>query len=143
MTEFVPEYGRTLWEERQGRLGFDDLLLIGRTQIAREEEAALSAVRFLFCDTSPLTTLFYCRHLFGASAPELEELAERRYDLTVLCVPDFPFVQDGTRQEAPFRDLQHSWYLRELGLRGAKQIQVTGSVAARVEQVSRALELGG
>lgn len=76
-TTHVAEYGRELWEQRGGQLDFDDLLEIAREQVRREETALLDPAirRFLFCDTTPLTTLFYLNELFNRAAPELESLA--------------------------------------------------------------------
>lgn len=93
------------------------------------------ARRYLVCDTSPLTTLFYSRHLFGRVEPELELLAERAYALHVLCAPDFPFQQDGTRQDEAFRALQHAWYRAELARRGWPWVEVAGTVAERIQRV--------
>ncbi len=138
----VTEFGRELWVQRGGRLEFDDLLTIGRTQVANEERAARQANRFLICDTSPLTTLFYSRELFGRADPELEQLACRPYRAVVLCAPDFPFVQDGTRQDAAFRERQHRWYLQELERRGLPFRVVEGPLEARVQAVRRQL-VGG
>lgn len=135
----VEEYGRTLWEDQDGHLSFEDLERIATTQIAMEEAAAERAVRYLFCDTSPLTTLFYSHQMFGRAAPALVELARRPYDATFLCVPDFEFVQDGTRREPEFRQRGHEWYVRELAARGIDYGLCTGSLAERVEQVRAAL----
>jgi NadR type nicotinamide-nucleotide adenylyltransferase len=139
-TRHVPEYGRELWEERKGDLRFEDMRTIATAQVAREEEEAGKAFRYLFCDTSPLTTLLYTRRLFHRSDPVVEELAERPYDLTVLCEPDFAFVQDGTRQDARFRDTQHAWYVDELTRRGTPWLQVGGNVPERVSAVASHLE---
>ena len=137
----VSEYGRELWELKKGALVFDDMLQIAERQIAAEEEAAGRANRYLFCDTSPLTTLFYSNHLFGRAEPALELLAGRPYDLTVLCEADFPFVQDGTRQSESLRSIQHNWYLRELADRAIPFLLVTGSVADRVRTVGKGLKM--
>jgi NadR type nicotinamide-nucleotide adenylyltransferase len=136
----VPEFGRELWEEKRGILCLEDMLHIAETQVRREEQMVLSADRYLFCDTSPLTTLFYSQHLFRQADPELERLAQREYDLTILCAPDFPFVQDGTRQPETFRTYQHDWYLRELERRKIRYHLVTGSVQERIRQISAVLE---
>jgi len=138
-TNHAPEFGRELWVERSGNLTFDDLLLIGKTQVEREQRLAEHSDRYLFCDTSPLTTLFYCLDQFGTASPELERLADRNYALTALCAPDFDFVQDGTRREPEFRLKQHEWYVRELQRRGVPYIEVRGSVEARIEQVTTEL----
>ena len=134
-TVHAAEYGRELWEKRNGALEFEDMLHIGERQIAAEERASLHASKFLFCDTSPLTTLFYSQHLFQRADPKLERLAGRHYDHIVLCEPDFAFVQDGTRQDDVFRQRQHDWYLAELSRRGLCYLAVSGSIGERVDQV--------
>ena len=138
-TAWVAEYGRELWESQDGILAYDDLLKIGTEQLRREAAAAGQARRWLFCDTSPLTTYFYCVEMFGKAEAQLLELAGHGYDLVVLCAPDFPFIQDGTRRDDGFRVRQHAWYRAELARRGIAHVDVTGSVGDRVSQVARAL----
>jgi NadR type nicotinamide-nucleotide adenylyltransferase len=138
-TTYVPEYGRELWETKGGRLDFGELVSIARVQIERESLLAEQARRWLVCDTSPLTTLFYSQELFGSADPELVALAERHYDRVLLCKPDFEFVQDGTRRDTAFREHGHRWYQAELAKRGVPFIQVGGSVQARVEAAVAAL----
>lgn len=138
-TRHAAEYGRELWEEQGGVLAYDDLLRIGRTQVAREQALAGQCQRYLVCDTTPLTTLFYCRELFGRAEAELEHLAERRYQHLFLCADDFPFVQDGTRQDETFRRRQNQWYEQELDRRGWEFTCLRGSLLQRIEQVLRHL----
>ncbi|HEY1052337.1 MAG TPA: AAA family ATPase [Prosthecobacter sp.] len=139
-TQQVDEYGRELWELKDGKLEYGDMLHIGQAQVLREDEAAGRANRFLFCDTSPLTTLFYSHAMFGMAEAELERLAARPYALHVLCTPDFPFVQDGTRQDETFRMRQDAWYRSELERQGLRWIEVGGPVDERVRQVEAALD---
>ncbi|WP_215407847.1 AAA family ATPase [Janthinobacterium sp. JC611] len=138
-TEWVAEYGRELWEGQDGVLAYDDLLKIGREQLRREAQALLAARRWLFCDTSPMTTYFYCVEMFGRAEQELAQLAEHRYDLVLLCAPDFPFIQDGTRRDEDFRARQHAWYQAELARRGIAFVEVSGPVDDRVRQVAQLL----
>lgn len=138
-TAWVPEYGRELWEAKDGNLAFDDLLAIAREQVSRERLACRAARRWLVCDTSPLTTLLYCRELFARAEPELERLARRAYDRVFLCAPDFPFVQDGTRRDEAFRQHQHQWYLRELTARGVQFQLLEGSPDQRLAEALRVL----
>ena len=138
-TFHAAEYGRELWEEKKGALAFEDLRHIAEIQVVREAEIAQRANEFIFCDTSPLTTLFYSNHLFGKTDEILEQMANRAYDFVILCAPDFPFVQDGTRQNASFRTFQHEWYLRELKVRRVPYLLVTGSVFDRVAQIQKYL----
>lgn len=134
-TTHVEEYGRQLWVERDGSLGYSDYLTIARTQIEHEDRAARGANDLLFCDTSPLTTLLYCLDQFGHAEPELHALATRPYHLALLCAPDIPFVQDGTRRDEAYRTRQHALYVRELGRRNAPYLLVEGSLESRIAQV--------
>ena len=138
-TGWVAEYGRELWESQDGILHYDDLLKIGTEQLRREAAAAAQARRWLFCDTSPMTTYFYCVEMFGRAEQELAQLAEHRYDLVLLCAPDFPFIQDGTRRDGDFRARQHAWYRDELARREIAYVDVSGTVADRVRQVAQVL----
>jgi len=142
-TVAVAEYGRERWLSRGGRLEYDDLLEIAREQVAREETAARLAVRFLMCDTTPLTTLFYSHHLFGRSEPELLRLADRRYPHVVLCASDFPFVQDGTRVDPGLREVQQTWYRAELAARRVSFEEVGGGPAERIARIVQRLEAAG
>jgi HTH-type transcriptional regulator, transcriptional repressor of NAD biosynthesis genes len=139
-TEHVREYGRELWVRRCGALTFDDLRRIAERQVALEEAAARRANRLLFCDTSPLTTLCYSQCLFGRADPVVERLADRQYDLCVLCAADFDFVQDGTRRGAAFRARQQAWYLEQLARRRVPWMLVTGGTEDRVAQVRERLD---
>jgi len=114
----------------------DDLLKIAHEQIHREEMALKSANRYLFCDTSPLTTAGYGLWMFGHIDPELEELARRSYDAIVLCKPDFPFVQDGFRREEAFRDQQHAWYQDQIANLACPVLEVGGNESERVSSVA-------
>jgi HTH-type transcriptional repressor of NAD biosynthesis genes len=139
-TVWVEEYGRQLWLEKDGSLEYDDLLAIARRQVELEDAALLAARRFVFCDTSPLTTLFYCRELFGHAEAELEQLAGRSYDLHVLCAPDFEFEQDGTRRDAVFRQRQHEFYRHELESHSIPYVSAVGDLQDRVRSLSLELE---
>jgi len=140
-TLYAAEFGRELWEMRGGDLAYDDLLHIGRSQVAREHALAARCRRYLVCDTTPLTTLFYSRELFGEAEAELACLAERRYAHLFLCADDFPFVQDGTRQGESFRHRQNRWYEDQLQRRGWAYTRLSGSLSQRVKQVLEHLDL--
>ena len=139
-TVWVPEYGRQLWEELRQTLDVAQLLQVAQRQVQLEDSAALQAHGWLVCDTTPLTTLQYCLHDHGQAPPELHALARRRYDLQVLCLPDFGFVQDGCRRDDGFRQQQHQWALQQLAAQGVQALQVHGTVVQRVAQVMQALQ---
>lgn len=129
---WAPEYGRERWVEKSGDLSFTDLRDIAIVQAAREERLVQDARRWLVCDTTALTTLFYSLDMFGAADPELERLAGQRYDVVLLCSPDFEFVQDGTRRDASFRARQHDWYRNALEKRQIAYTVVAGPPEERL-----------
>jgi NadR type nicotinamide-nucleotide adenylyltransferase len=142
-TSWVPEYGRQRWEELRETLSLAELVAVARTQIAWEDEHAERAAQagrgWIVCDTTPLTTLQYALHDHGAAPPELHAMARRPYDLTVLCEPDFDFVQDGCRRDDGFRLAQHAWTLQALAAQGVAPLVVRGPVAERLRVVRQAL----
>lgn len=139
-TAWVPEYGRELWDEKEGALQYEDMLKIGMEQVNRENILAPSANQWLFCDTSPLTTLFYSLSMFNHANDQLIELTYRRYDVYFLCEPDFPFVQDGTRKNDDFRHLQQAWYLKEMNDRAIPFYKLSGSLDTRIAKVKNILD---
>lgn len=138
-TSWVPEYGRTLWEAQGGELQPGDLLRIAEAQPRYEDAAALTAHRWLFCDTTPLVTLGYSGWMFETAPESLQQAAVRPYDLLFLCAPDIPFDQDGTRVGEAFRAQQHAWYVRELRARGVEYVLLEGDLEARIARVQREL----
>jgi len=142
-TRAVPEVGRLHWEARGGIFTYEDMRLIAEGQVALEDSLAQEARRWLVCDGSALTTVFYSEDGYGAVDPVVRALAARPYAITVVCAPDIPFVQDGTRRNAAFRLRQHAWYLATLERAGVDYLVVEGSVAQRVEAVLALLATAG
>jgi nicotinamide mononucleotide transporter len=138
-TVSVEEYGRTLWVARGGKLDFEDYLHIAETHIKMEDAAKKIANRFVFVDTTPLTTLFYSDEHMGKIDPKVLDLSNRSYDYTFLCHPDFPMVQDGWRGDESFRQAQHEWYVRELEARGVNYISLTGTFEDKVALIKKTI----
>ena len=136
----VAEYGRTLWEAQGGHTGYDDLRRIGERHIADEEAAMARAERCVFVDTTPLTTLWYSIDGYGGADPDLAAMSWRRYDLTLVCAPDFAFVQDGTRSSDDFRVRHDRWIRATLQARGVDFVEVRGTVAARLDAVAALID---
>jgi NadR type nicotinamide-nucleotide adenylyltransferase len=137
---WVPEYGRTLWIEKSGALTFEDYVHIARTQLEQEAAACRIAQRYVFCDTTPLTTLLYCLDQFGRADPELEAFATTPYDKIYLCQPDFPMVQDGSRRDEAFRHAQYDWYLERLRSMGMDFELLAGNQMERLAKVRHWIE---
>lgn len=139
-TTWVAEYGRERWDELGGQLAEPDLLHIAQEQVRREDAAAALASGWLVCDTSPLTTLGYSGWMYGRADPALAALAQRRYDAVLLCLPDFAFVQDGTRRDEAFRQQQQAWYLAQLARTDTPCLTLGGPLADRLHTAAQWLQ---
>jgi NadR type nicotinamide-nucleotide adenylyltransferase len=141
-TAWVPEYGRTLHEQKNGQLVYEDLLYIGRRQLELEDEAAAQARGWLVCDTNAATTALYSYYYFHRCDPALQRLAQvcrQRYAHTFVCLPTTPFEDDGWRGPEALRQFQHGAILMQLELLGIPYTLLDGSVAERVAQVRAVL----
>ena len=137
----VPEFGRHFYDKRFGKLNYEDMEFIAKSQVEHEDHLAKYAnSKYLFCDTTPLTTLFYSIQLFKRASKELYNLSRRKYNRIYLCCPDFEFVQDGTRKDNAFRMLGHTWYMNTLCDMGIPFTFVRGSLEERIKFVLNDLE---
>jgi len=141
-TLWVPEYLRRFVDEQQRTPLEHEQIQIARAQLEEENRLALSAQRYLFCDTTPFMTALYSQHYFGRIDPELIALeAEHDYDFIFVTAPDFPWVSDGLQRESPaVRKHIHETLLEILDDREQAFILLEGSHAARMEQAQFALE---
>ncbi len=113
------EYGRDYYDYTNKKLYLEDMEHIALSQWEREDRSwsVCNAHKPLLCDTSPLTTLFYSLKWFGRASPTLHGMAATivsRYSKIFVCAPDFPLVQDGTRQDEAFRQAGHEFYIKTL-----------------------------
>ncbi|NRR29831.1 ATP-binding protein [Oxalobacteraceae bacterium] len=140
-TVWVPEYLRE-FVDSEGRVPVAaDQYPIARTQMEREDAAALTAKRLLFCDTTPLMTAVYSLQYFGGIDAQLAVLADtRHYDFTLVTAPDIPWVADGLQRES--EQVSHSvnrLLLEELTARAIPYLLVEGSLERRMAQVEQLL----
>ncbi|MCI1187391.1 AAA family ATPase [Hymenobacter sp. DH14] len=142
-TVWVPEYGRTLHEQKNGNLEYEDLLYIARRHAELEDEAAAQARGVLFCDTNAATTALYSYYYFHRCDPTLRAMAAvcgQRYAHTFVCAPTVPFEQDGWRGPEALRSFQHGMILMQLDYFNIPYTLVEGTVQERVAQVRAALK---
>lgn len=135
---YVEEVGRTLWVAAGGDLPLDEYVTICREHVALEDAAARVARRFVFADTNAITTQQYAFFFFGACPPEVRAYADRcrtRYAHTVVCAPDIPFEQDGTRVHPQVQQYMDGAIRNDLTIRGIPYTVVGGTVEERVAAV--------
>ncbi|MFI5299499.1 MAG: AAA family ATPase, partial [Polyangiales bacterium] len=137
-TVAVPDHARVLLERQGGQVVRDDIERIARGQLAAEDALARSANRVLFCDTDALTTRIWSEALFGeCPAWIVEESERRRYDVTLLCDVDVPWVWDEIRYLPDNRGEFFDRCERALVSTGRRFIRIHGDWD---ERFARALE---
>jgi nicotinamide riboside kinase len=146
-TVSVPEIGRFVWEEKNGDLNVDDYVDIAVRHRQAETEALACARRYLFVDTSALTTLLlgYCFGHIEEAPAELLGYADdckQRYAHHFVCADDIPFEQDGWRENEEWRIRIQQRVVDDLVARGIPYTIVSGSVQERAAQVRSVLEAG-
>ena len=116
-TLWCPEFAREYLLTNGTSYTFDDLLTIAKGQLALEEEYVQMMRRSdfptppLFLDTDQYVMKVWCEYVFGDCHNWiLRRIAERQYDLYLLCKPDLPWVKDELREypdEKPRQQLYH------------------------------------
>ena len=136
-TLWVPEYAREYLEKNGTKYSYDDLLTIAKGQIDLEEEISnqQSEIRnqvlgisnqspnqnfkphssylipdTLFIDTDMYVMKVWCEFVFNRCHNWiLNRIAERKYDLYLLCDVDLPWVEDALR-EYPDKNVREKLY---------------------------------
>ena len=118
-TLWCPEYAREYLLENGMDYSYEDLLTIAKGQISLEDAYVRRTMydvpvhegspshasrltphnRLLFIDTDMYVMKVWCEFVYGKCHPWiLEQIAERSYDLYLLCNTDLPWVKDELRE---------------------------------------------
>jgi NadR type nicotinamide-nucleotide adenylyltransferase len=136
----VEEYGRTYAAALTRAWTTDDFVNIAREQQAREEAAARRHP-VVICDTNATATAVWHRRYMDFDAPAVDSIARSdRVDLYLHTAPDFPFVQDGTRDGEHIRQEMEGWFEARLSASSARRIRLSGSLERRVACAQNAIE---
>ena len=143
-TQWMPEYGREYWEKHQinKRLTLEDLLKIAEVHTEREDALVLQSNRFLFSDTNAITTYLFSLDYHGNALEELKDLAKRaenRHDIIFVCDTDIPYDDTWDRSGDVKRKVFQEKIIEDLNDRNLKYYMIKGTVAERIEQVSKVL----
>lgn len=141
-TQWVSEYGRDYaamkvasdhpdWETK-------DFVSIAAEQQLRENMEARQANRILICDTNATATGVWHERYMNRRSPEVDAIGDQdRVDLYLLTLPDFPFVQDGTRDGEHIREWMHERFLVRLVETGVPVVSLGGSHSVRLERAKQ------
>jgi HTH-type transcriptional regulator, transcriptional repressor of NAD biosynthesis genes len=140
---FVLEYGREVWQRKNGELEQSDYTHIAEHHRELEDAAIVKAKNFLFVDTNAITTA-YLGSVYEGTVPdrviELARAAETRYHHAFLLSDDIPFEQDGWRDGTLWRSRSQSIIRYDLRSRGVHFTVISGDLESRVNQVRAILE---
>jgi len=114
---WCPEFAREYLLTNGMNYSYSDLLTIAKGQVAMEEEYSQSLVsssefgvspdsrlpthnsKLLFIDTDMYVMKVWCEFVFGKCHKWItDRVAERKYDLYLLCNVDLPWVKDELRE---------------------------------------------
>ena len=115
-TLWCPEYAREYLLTNGKEYSYNDLLTIAKGQIALEDKYALQSEKestlespLLFIDTDMYVMKVWCEYVFDKCHPFIiSTIAERKYDLYLLCNIDLPWTMDELREypdEQPRKEL--------------------------------------
>ena len=139
---WVPEVAREYLEKLDRPYAYEDLLQIGKQQMQLEDELAMQAKHYLFCDTDLRVIQVWSQHRYGkVDSWVLEELARRTYDLILLCAPDLPWQADPLREhpELEMRQQFFEIYQQLSQASGIPWILVSGDTAERLSTAIQAV----
>ena len=137
----APEYARTWLEAKGGDVQPSDMPIIARGQLALEDAMARQSRHLLFCDTDALATTIWSDVLFGSVDPEVRALAaSRRYDLTLLCDVDVPWVPDAVRYLPTERASFFERCAQALAQEGRRTLVLSGDWETRFAKAVDAVE---
>jgi len=114
-TVWVEEYARSYLDLLQKPYTPEDLVLIARGQLAREDEIVSKANKVLICDTDLYVIKVWSIFKYGYCDPEiLRSIASRKYDLYLLSYIDVPWEFDPLREHPQEREILFDLYHREM-----------------------------
>lgn len=139
-TNFVEEYGRTVFESNGNKVTIDDFIpiSIGRQDI--ENRNIKKSNRVIFCDTEDITTYLFSKMFFPEEYQKVENYFnwsftnKPKYDLYLLLKPDCDGVQDGTRQFLDSRWNHYNEIKKELISRDCKFVEIDGDWDTRLKK---------
>ena len=153
-TEWVPEFARDYlqkkWDLDKKVCSIDDMLPIALGQTKLENETALIANKYLFCDTNLLVTKVFSEVYYNYCDPLLDQAArEHEYDLFFLTDIDIPWEKDDLRDCPDKRESVFAIFKKSLIdnkkpfviLSGDKKLRLNKAVAI-INDLTKAKEMG-
>lgn len=148
-TKWVPEYAREYLVQNGSDYSFDDLLTIAKGQINSEEiyikgmATVPDKSKFLFIDTDMHVMKVWCEFVYNKCHPFiLEQIAERKYDLYLVCNTDLPWIRDELREYRDIETRQRLFkiYLNTMINQTVPWVEISGTDEERTQKAIQAID---
>jgi NadR type nicotinamide-nucleotide adenylyltransferase len=147
-TLWVQEYAREYLLQHGTNYSYDNLLTIAQRQLAGEEagieKLSEQGNNLLFIDTDMYVMKVWCEFVFNNCHQWiLDRIAERKYDLYLLCNTDLPWVKDELREypDLATRDKLYHIYKDIMVNQSVPWAGISGTHDARLHKAITAVEL--
>ncbi|HRI24221.1 MAG TPA: AAA family ATPase [Ferruginibacter sp.] len=146
---WVKEYAREYLLTNGKKYHFDTLLDIAKGQIASEEAALrnfktqTSNVKPVFIDTDMYVMKIWCEFVFYKTHRWiLDRIAERKYDLYLLCGTDLPWVKDELREhpDPAAREILYKMYKDAMINQPVPWVEICGGYDERLQKAIAAVD---
>ena len=160
-TSWCPEFAREHLLTNGMNYSYNDLLTIAKGQLAMEEEYSQLLVsssgfgvsfnsrlpthnsKLLFIDTDMYVMKVWCEFVFGKCHKWItDRIAERKYDLYLLCNIDLPWVKDELREypDLETRAKLYTIYKNIMENQPVPWVDISGNYEERVEKAITAID---
>jgi NadR type nicotinamide-nucleotide adenylyltransferase len=140
-TVWVPEYAREYIDNLTRPYDYEDILVIAKEQLKREEQLARKANNLLFCDTELIVTKIWCEVKFKKCHDWiLKTIEQHTYEIYLLCKPDIQWKYDPQREDSENREQLFRLYLNELKKRNLPYALISGTGEVRVKNAIKLID---
>lgn len=138
-TVWAPEFARDYLQQKLDETGEicqpEDLMPIAIGQVKAENDALLTAHKYLFCDTNLLVTKVFSEIYYNFCDPVLDKAARKhKYDLFFLTDIDVPWTKDDLRDSAENREMIFNTFKSALVENDKPFIVLSGDEQTRFEK---------
>jgi len=143
-TEWVREYAREYLLTYGTNYSYENLLDIAKGQIALEENTKQQTLNTkLFIDTDMYVMKVWCEFVFNnCHRWILDQIAERKYDLYLLCNVDLPWVKDELREYPDLESRKKLYHLYKdiMVNQQVPWIDISGNYEERLQKAISAVD---
>lgn len=138
---YIPEYARKYIDRLRRPYNYDDILIIAKNQIDREDNIDSNKNDLAFLDTDLIVCKIWSKYVFKKCDPWIEaQIIERPYDYYLLQYIDLPWIADSQREHPDKRKEIFDLYVNELRKLNKPFSVVKGSGEERLANAIRILQ---